>query len=39
MDTVPQPPNFVYEDVQKWYGKFAKHNKDRDVFKRQLGRT
>lgn len=39
MDTVPQPPSFVYDDVQRWQGKFTKHNREREFFKKQLGRT
>jgi hypothetical protein len=36
LDTVPNPPSFYYNDIEKWNSKFAKHIKERDYFKRQL---
>ena len=34
MDTVPQPPSFVYDYVSKWQKKFEKHIKEREYFKK-----
>jgi hypothetical protein len=34
MDTVPNPPSFYYNDIEKWNGKFAKHITERDEFKK-----
>jgi len=36
MDTVPNPPSFYYNDIEKWNGKFSKHIKERDYFKKQF---
>jgi len=34
METVPNPPSFFYNDIEKWHAKFTKHIKDREYFKR-----
>jgi hypothetical protein len=34
MDTIPNPPSFYYNDIDKWNGKFAKHIKEREYFKK-----
>ena len=34
IDTVPNPPSFYYNDIEKWNGKFAKHIKEREYFKK-----
>ena len=34
--TVPNPPSFYYDDMEKWNKKFANHIKDRDNFKKQF---
>jgi hypothetical protein len=34
MDTVPNPPSFYYNDIEKFNGKFAKHIKEREYFKK-----
>ena len=39
MDTVPNPPSFFYNDMEKWNKKFAKHIKEREYFKRQIQKT
>jgi hypothetical protein len=39
MDTIPNPPSFYYNDIEKWNGKFAKHIKDREYFKKQFQKT
>lgn len=39
MDTVPNPPSFYYNDIEKWNNKFAKHIKERDYFKKQFQKT
>jgi hypothetical protein len=39
IETVPNPPSFYYNDIEKWNKKFAKHIKERDHFKRQFART
>lgn len=39
MDTVPNPPSFYYNDIDKWNAKFAKHIKERDYFKKQFQKT
>ena len=36
IDTVPNPPSFYYNDMEKWNKKFEKHIKERDYFKRQF---
>ena len=36
MDTVPNPPSFYYNDIEKWNAKFTKHIKERDYFKKQF---
>lgn len=39
VETVPNPPSFYYNDIEKWNKKFAKHIRERDHFKRQFART
>jgi hypothetical protein len=36
MDTVPNPPSFYYNDIEKWNAKFTKHIKERDYIKKQF---
>lgn len=38
-ETIPNPPSFYYNDMEKWKAKFANHIKQRDAFKRQFTRT
>ena len=37
--TNPQGPSFYYKDWEFWQNKFAKHNKERDAYKRHMART
>lgn len=37
--TIPNPPSFYYDDIEKWNKKFAKHIRERDNFKRQFQKT
>jgi hypothetical protein len=37
--TIPNPPSFYYDDIEKWNKKFQKHVRERDNFKRQLQKT
>ena len=39
MDTVPNPPSFYYNDIEKWNAKFTKHIKEREYFKKQFEKT
>lgn len=39
MNTVPNPPSFFYNDIEKWNAKFAKHIKEREYVKRMLAQT
>ena len=39
MNTVPNPPSFFYNDIEKWNAKFAKHIKEREYVKRHLAKT
>jgi hypothetical protein len=39
MDTVPNPPSFYYNDIEKWNAKFAKHIKDREYIKKQFQKS
>lgn len=34
METVPNPPSFYEDDIQKWQKKFANHINERDRVKR-----
>jgi hypothetical protein len=34
IETVPNPPSFYYDDIEKWNKKFKQHIKERDHFKR-----
>ena len=39
LDTVPNPPSFYYNDIEKWNAKFSKHIKEREYFKKQFQKT
>ena len=39
METVPMPPSFYDDDIDKWKKKFAKSIKDRESTKQQMKRT
>jgi hypothetical protein len=39
METIPNPPSFYYNDIEKWNAKFSKHIKERDQEKRQMAKT
>jgi hypothetical protein len=36
--TIPNPPSFFDQDLEKWSKKFAKSIKERETFKRSLGK-
>ena len=37
--TIPMGPSFLDKDMQYWQNKFQKHNKEREVYKKYMGRT
>tara|TARA_B110000285_G_C14919328_1_gene511815 strand:- start:246 stop:494 length:249 start_codon:yes stop_codon:yes gene_type:complete len=34
METIPNPPSFYEDDMQKWNQKFSKHIKEREIHKK-----
>lgn len=39
METVPNPPSFYENDMDKWRNKFAKHIKEREFVKKMMAKT
>ena len=39
METVPNPPSFYDDDINKWSMKFDKHIKEREFVKKMMSRT
>lgn len=37
--TIPMGPSFLEKDMMYWQNKFQKHNKEREMFKKYMGRT
>ena len=39
METVPNPPSFYDNDIEKWKTKFQKHIKEREFVKKMMAKT
>lgn len=39
IETIPNPPSFYDNDMDKWKNKFAKHIKEREATKKFMART
>lgn len=39
METVPNPPSFYDNDIEKWKNKFQKHIKEREFVKKMMAKT